>query len=88
MGTLFRTISVKNLKIGDIVANDIYYPGEDGPLATKNSLVTSYIKEKLEKLEIAVIDIVNQGFIKDGPLEETLEEKRARNKDHNESAQY
>ena len=77
---MFKTISVKNLRIGDIVANDIYYPGEEDPLAIKNSLVTSYIKEKLEKLEIAVIDIVNQGFIKEAPAEETLQEKRARNK--------
>lgn len=77
---MFRTISVKNLKIGDRVANDIFYPGQESPLAIKNSLVTSYIKEKLEKLEIAAIDIVKKEFVKERSVEETQEQKHQRDK--------
>lgn len=78
---MFKRVSVKDLRVGDIVADDIYCPGEKSPIAVKNSLVTLYIKETLEKLEVNVVNIVNSEFITQGLDIVSPEEKRRKHKE-------
>lgn len=58
---IVRTI-VKNLKIGDVIASDIMYGGGSRPLVVRDSVVTPYIKERLEELEIMSVNIINNDY--------------------------
>lgn len=54
---MIKRIRVKELKIGDVIAKDVMYGGRTRPLVVKDSVVTPYIKERLEELEIMSIEI-------------------------------
>lgn len=64
---MIKRVLVKSLEVGDIIATDIMYGGRTRPLVVRDSLVTPYIKERLEELEIMTVEI----FEKD-PDEEEL----------------
>lgn len=68
-------IRVKNLKVGDIIASDIMYGGPR-PLVVRHSVVTPYIKERLEELNITNVEILD----KNKKLKDPKQEKKEKDK--------
>lgn len=54
---MIKRISVKSLKIGDMIAKDVIYGGRTRPLVVKDSVVTPYVKDRLEELNIRNVEI-------------------------------
>ena len=57
---MIKRIRVKNLKIGEVIATDVIYRDRTRPLVVKNSVVTPYVKERLEELEIMNVEIYSK----------------------------
>lgn len=72
---MIKRVLVKNLNIGDIIAKDIMYGARTRPLVVRDSLVTPYIKERLEELEIMTVEIFEKD-LNEGNSKEIQKEKK------------
>lgn len=73
---MIKRIRVKTLKIGDIIATDVMYGGRTRPLVVKNSVVTPYIKERLEELDIMNVEILSKRQSKEELIKIEKERKK------------
>ncbi|AFS79431.1 putative metal dependent phosphohydrolase [Gottschalkia acidurici 9a] len=77
---MIKKVRVNQIKIGDIVGEDILWESREYPLVTRNTIVNEYIKSRLRDLNISHIDIFDPDYkeidTNDDSYNRKLEEKK------------